>query len=87
MIYDGRRWAEDRENRVEAMAKELAAELWIEVRTAVDRGANEKLLAELVRYAKGSNSAAGIRNTLALARSGSPCCPRRSTGMRSRSTA
>ena len=76
LIWDDRRWAIDRELRVEALAKEIADEIWREVgRRLPELEASEHL--ELIRFARTTNSARGITNMLALARSepGVPVCP------------
>lgn len=67
--WDGKRWASDRTRIIEALAKELAAEIWSSVQLAIERKVEAKLIDELIRYAKSRNSANGIRNTITLARS------------------
>jgi hypothetical protein len=74
LIWDDRRWAIDRELRVEALAKEIADEIWREVgRRLPELEASEHL--ELIRFARTTNSARGITNMLALARSESDSRP------------
>lgn len=69
-IWSGKRWAQDRERRVELMAARVVADLWGDVKAAAKtKDVDEKLRAELVRFAKSSNGANGIRNLLTVARS------------------
>lgn len=70
-VWQGTHWEQDRKRAVEAMAAKLATELWAEVKKATD----PRLVVELVKFAKSSNSAFGIRNMLTMARSLVPVLP------------
>ena len=67
--WDGKRWAIDQQRAIDALAKQLAAALWQDVQQAIAREADGKFVQELIRYARTSNGANGVRNTIALARS------------------
>jgi putative DNA primase/helicase len=67
--WDGKRWAIDQQRTIDSLAKKLAGELWQDVQQATDRQADAKLVQELIRYAKASNGANGVRNTIAMLRS------------------
>ncbi len=70
LIWDGRRWAGDKQLRIELVAKEIAAALWQEISRYVAAGNPDKMtLGYMVAWAKSSNSAGGIRAMVALARS------------------
>lgn len=70
LIWDGQRWKLDQELRIEALAKEVAQERWREIADTVAAGNTDKdTVSAMVTFAKMTNSAAGIRNMVSLARS------------------
>lgn len=70
LIWDGRRWSIDQTLRTEAFAKRIAKELWKEIAAMMASGDVDKdQVGTMVLFAKASNSANGIRNMVALARS------------------
>lgn len=68
LVWDGTRWTIDQQCAAESLAKDAAGRLWLNVAAATNM-VEEKLHAEMVRFAKASNQANGVRNALALARS------------------
>lgn len=77
LVWDGRRWAVDDERRIETLAKEVSDDLWPEVFLHA-KTAEAKNAKTMFSFARSSNGAAGIRNTVALARSepGIPILPK-----------
>jgi putative DNA primase/helicase len=70
LIWDEKRWMIDKELRIELLAKQIAAGLWSEIGAAVAKGNLDKdTIGAMASFAKISNSANGIRNMVALARS------------------
>ena len=70
LIWDGQRWKVDRTLRIEALAKEIAADLWKEIGGAVATGCLDKnTVSAMLAFAKYSNGENGISNMVALARS------------------
>ena len=69
LLWDGKRWRIDSERRADALAKKVAAELWDDVTAAEADKAPEKIIGDLIRFARASNSANGIANMLRLVRS------------------
>lgn len=74
-VWAGPRWERDRELRVELWAGAVAAELWDEVKAAAEKGADKKLIDELVKFAKASNSNKGRLAFLEIAKSLVPILP------------
>lgn len=77
LVWNGQRWATDEERTVESLGKQTATDLWQQLGNVAD-SADAKTLRELFTFAKATNSAWGIRNMVALARSepGIPVLPK-----------
>lgn len=69
VVWTGQRWEVDERRRVSHLAKLVAAKLWDEVKAAAEKQADAKLIQELIKFAKSSNSATSIKNMIDLARS------------------
>lgn len=75
--FNGRHWETDERRLIESWAKDEAAKLWNEVGEIHRTEDTPDTLKKVVTsFAKSSNSANGIRNTLALAKSDVPILPR-----------
>jgi putative DNA primase/helicase len=71
LCWDDQRWRIDDARHVESLAKEVAADLWAEIGAAVAEGKDgldKKLINAMHSFGRASNSAKGIGDTLALAR-------------------
>lgn len=68
LTWDGRRWAIDAQCSAEALAKDTARRLWLEV-GATQSMVEKPVHQEIVRFARVSNQSSGIRGILFLARS------------------
>ena len=68
LVWDGRRWAIDNERAIDRLAKDVGRMLWKKVARAGE-SAGEKLLREMVGFAKSSGNATAVRNMVSLARS------------------
>ncbi|MDZ4779593.1 MAG: phage/plasmid primase, P4 family [Planctomycetia bacterium] len=79
LVFNGRHWETDERRVIESLAKTEAAEQWDEVaKINKTEGAAEQLKQAVTAFARASNSANGIRNALALAKSepGVPVLPK-----------
>lgn len=75
-VFVGTHWQQDRKREVELMMGLLAADLWAEVkRLSADKEIDRDAIEQVVKFAKASNSANGIRNALAIAKSLLPVLP------------
>lgn len=68
LVWDRRRWKLDNSLRVESFAKQVADRLWKEIGKTNGELSREDVVA-MYTFAKASNSAGGIRNMVALAKS------------------
>jgi len=86
LVWDGKRWAVDRQRAMDEFAKDVYRGLWVEIgehvkkaEGAADEPAKDlaKRLAEMIRFAKATGGAHGIEALLKLARSepGIPILP------------
>lgn len=66
LCWDGQRWRIDHSLQIEAYAKDIAADLWKDVAEEQRQGNADK---ENIYFARISNSANGIRNMVAMAKS------------------
>ncbi|HZZ29007.1 MAG TPA: bifunctional DNA primase/polymerase [Pirellulales bacterium] len=70
MHFDGTRWIRDSQCEVQTAAKHIGARRWVEAARIVESpSADDSLKKQAVAFAKYSNSAAGVSNLLALAKS------------------
>jgi putative DNA primase/helicase len=68
--YSGKHWSEDQTCAIDAAAKQFARSLWLEVSKIIaNLDASQQLKTAVIAFAKSSNSASGIRNMIALAKS------------------
>jgi putative DNA primase/helicase len=77
LAWDGRRWSLDSERRIDALGKQVADAVWLEV-AALLPNVDFATGKELTSFARSTASARGISNMLALAKSepGVPILPR-----------
>jgi putative DNA primase/helicase len=69
LVFDGKRWRIDDLLAAEALFKQVADDLWEEA-VAIARDSDDKhLITAVTSFVKATNSANGIRNAMALARS------------------
>jgi len=69
LVWDGRRWVRDAVRAIDALAKKYAVGLWGVYRRLDHKELPDKLLRDVKAFIRATNSAAGIANLLALARS------------------
>ena len=76
LVWDGARWSSDRACAAESLAKQTMGRLWYDVAATKDK-VEDPVHREIVRFAKASNQANGIKNAMLLARSepGVPILP------------
>ncbi|HEY2759525.1 MAG TPA: phage/plasmid primase, P4 family, partial [Pirellulales bacterium] len=68
--YSGKSWMEDQTCAIDAAAKQFANSLWNDAAKIVGNpDASEQLKNKVIAFVKSSNSASGIRNMIALAKS------------------
>ncbi|HZZ28845.1 MAG TPA: phage/plasmid primase, P4 family [Pirellulales bacterium] len=68
--WTGKNWGEDQSCGIEADAKQFSRELWREAgKITADPDASDQLKKQVIAFVKASNSANGIRNMIALAKS------------------
>lgn len=68
VIWTGRHWKTDSELRIQALAKEVAADLWDQVKEDCKK-VKPDIAGQMINFARYSNNAAGVKAMVDLARS------------------
>jgi len=77
LIYDGQRWRIDDQRVVDTKAKDVSRKLWFEGARMASEDPESPAAKEVLKFAKSSNSAQGVRHMIELGRSepGNPTLP------------
>ncbi|MHB9066248.1 MAG: DNA primase family protein [Pirellulaceae bacterium] len=67
LVWDGKRWKIDNDRSIEALAKQVASNLWVEA-LPVLRQVPDNTAKAILQFVRASNQANGIRNMVSLAK-------------------